>query len=463
MNLHDSEILAGQLEEMGFVAAGSPEEADLLLFNTCTVRETAANKVMGELARLKQLKERRPDLLIGVCGCMAQEAERVEEIRRRYPHVDLVFGTHNLHRLPELVERALHADGMVVDVWRSAGPVVEHLPVRRADRVRAWVTVIYGCDKHCTYCIVPFTRGRERSRRPEDVLAEVWTLAEQGYREITFLGQNVTAYGKDLGMPGAFADLLRSAGETPGLRWIRFLTSHPRDFPRELVDAMAELPKVCRHIHLPVQAGSDRVLRRMNRRYTRDEYLDLLAYIRRRLPDASVTTDVIVGFPGETDEDFADTLDLVRRAEFDNAFMFVYSPRRGTPAARWEDPVPLQEKKRRLQALMQVQYAVSRRRNEALVGRVVEVLVEGPSEKDQAVYAGRTATNKLVLSPRLDGAEGRFARVEIVEARTWTLHGRFVGWAEETPTATPVDAPGAAADAAGAAMVAQNGRLAAVD
>ncbi len=441
MNLHDSEILAGQLEEMGFLPADSPEEADLVLLNTCTVRETAASKVMGELARLKPLKERRPGLVLGVCGCMAQEEERVEEIRRRHPHVDLIFGTHNLHRLPELVARALQEDGMVVDVWQSAGPVVEHLPVRRADRVRAWVTVIYGCDKHCTYCIVPFTRGRERSRRPEDVLAEVRALAEQGYREVTFLGQNVTSYGKDLGQPGAFADLLRAASRTPGLRWLRFLTSHPRDFPLDLVDAMAELPKVCRHVHLPVQAGSNRILRRMNRRYTRDEYLELLAYIRRRLPDASVTTDIIVGFPGETEEDFADTLDLVRRAEFDNAFMFVYSPRRGTPAARWEDPVPPQEKKRRLQVLMDLQYGISRHRNEALVGREVEVLVEGPSEKDPAVFAGRTATNKLVLFPRVEGAEGRFVRVEIVAAKTWTLQGRFLGFADEAE-----NGPSAAAD-----------------
>lgn len=426
MNLHDSELLAGQLEEMGFTPADSPEEADLLLLNTCTVRETAAQKVMGELARLKPLKERRPGLLIGVCGCMAQEEERVEEIRRRYPHVDLIFGTHNLHRLPELVERALSDDGMVVDVWRSAGPVVEQLPVRRADRVRAWVTVIYGCDKYCTYCIVPFTRGRERSRRPEDVLREVRELADHGYREVTLLGQNVTSYGQDLGTGYRFADLLREVNDVSGLRWIRFLTSHPRDFPRELVDAMAELDKVCRHIHLPVQAGSNRVLRRMNRRYTREEYLDLLAYIRRRLPDASVTTDIIVGFPGETEEDFEETLDLARQAEFDNAFMFLYSPRRGTPAARWEDPVPIQEKKRRLQELMDLQYAVSRRRNEALVGRVVEVLVEGPSEKDPAVYSGRTATNKLVLFPGPEGLAGRFVKVAIEEARTWTLHGRLV-------------------------------------
>lgn len=431
MNLHDSEILAGQLEEMGFEEAGSVEDADIVLLNTCTVRETAAQKVMGEIGRLKTLKAKNPDLLIGICGCMAQEEKRVQEIKQQFPHVDIIFGTHNLHRLPDLISRAKEAtrDEMIIDVWKSAGEVVEHLPVKRASGVRAWVTVIYGCDKFCTYCIVPHTRGRERSRRPDDVIAEVRSLAEQGYKEITLLGQNVNSYGKDLKMGYDFTDLLRDLNRIEGIKWIRFMTSHPRDFSRRLVDAIASLDKVCEHIHLPVQAGSDEVLRRMNRRYTKDEYLELVRYIKERIPGVSLTTDIIVGFPGETEEDFQHTLDVVREAEFDNAFMFIYSPRTGTPAARFEDPVPMAEKKDRLQRLMELQYSISLNRNKALVGRRFEVLIEGPSKKDPGVYSARTRTNKLVLIPgRVPGREdlsGRFAQVDVTGAHTWTLDGRL--------------------------------------
>lgn len=426
MNLHDSEILAGQLEEMGYREAASLEDAGLILLNTCTVRETAAQKILGELGRLKTLKAANPDLLIGVCGCMAQEEARVEEIRSRFPWVDLVFGTHNLHKLPELVERARREEGMVVDVWKSAGEVVEHLPAKRALGVKAWVTIAHGCDKFCTYCIVPHTRGRERSRRPEDVIAEVRRLGEEGYKEITLLGQNVNSYGKDLGTGYGFKDLLADLDRVPGIRWIRYMTSHPRDFTRDLVDTLAGLEKVCEHIHLPVQAGSDAVLRRMNRRYSREEYLDLVGYIREKIPGAALTTDIIVGFPGETEADFEQTLDVVRQVRYDNAFMFVYSPRSGTPAARWRDPVPPAEKKARLQRLMEEQYAQSLRRNRDLVGRRFEVLVDGPSKKDPNVFSARTRTNKLVLLPAWEGGEGTFAEVEITGAHTWTLDARLV-------------------------------------
>ncbi len=426
MNLHDSEILAGQLEEMGYREAAALEDADLILLNTCTVRETAAQKILGELGRLKTVKAENPDLVIGLCGCMAQEEERVDTIRTRFPWVDLVFGTHNLHKLAELVERARREDGMVVDVWKSAGEVVENLPAKRAEGVKAWVTIAYGCDKFCTYCIVPHTRGRERSRRPEDVIAEVRRLGEEGYKEVTLLGQNVNSYGKDLGGGYGFKDLLADLDRVPGIRWIRYMTSHPRDFSRDLVDTLAGLEKVCEHIHLPVQAGSNAVLRRMNRRYTREEYLDLVGYIKEKIPGVALTTDIIVGFPGETEADFEETLDLVRKVQYDNAFMFVYSPRAGTPAARWQDPVPLAEKKARLQRLMEEQYAVSLRRNRALVGRRFEVLVDGPSKKDQNVFSARTRTNKLVLLPAWKGGEGTFVDVEITAAHTWTLDGRLV-------------------------------------
>lgn len=440
MNEHDSEILAGQLEQLGYSEAPVLEEADLILLNTCTVRETAAQKALGELGRLKTLKVLHPDLMIGVCGCMAQEEERVNGIKRAYPYVDLVFGTHNLHRLPELVERARQEEAMVVDVWQAAGEVVEDLPMKRAEGVKAWVTVIHGCDKHCTYCIVPFTRGRERSRQPADVIAEVEALGRQGFREVTLLGQNVNSYGKDLAQGYVFADLLADLDKVEGIRWIRYMTSHPRDFSRRLVDVIADAGKICEHFHLPVQAGSDEVLRRMNRRYTREQYLDLIRYVRDRVPAASITTDIIVGFPGETDEDFRHTLEMVEEAEFDNAFMFVYSPRAGTPAARWQDPVPLPEKKERLQRLMDLQYAISLKKNQAMVGRRYEVLVDGPSKKDPGVWSGRTRGNKLVLIPAEPGGDdltGSFAQVEVTEARTWTLDGKLVGRPVPAGTVVP--------------------------
>ena len=426
MNEHDSEILAGQLQQMGFEPADYLEQADLILLNTCAIRERAAEKTAGEIGRLKALKSVKPELMIGVCGCLAQVEEFVHMIKRQAPHVDLVFGTHNLHELPELIRRAQEEPEMVVDVWSQARETVENLPKQRAEGVKAWVNIIYGCDKYCTYCIVPRTRGRERSRQPQHILEEVRELAEQGYKEITLLGQNVNSYGKDLGGDYDFADLLADLEKIEGIRWIRYMTSHPRDFNEKLIEVLAASEKICEHVHLPVQSGSNQILKKMNRRYTREHYLSLIEMIREKLPHASLTTDIIVGFPGETEADFQQTLDLVEQVGYDNAYTFIYSPRPGTPAARWEDPTPEAEKKERLNRLMDLQYAISRRHNEMLVGKRMEVLIEGESKKDPLSYTARSRTNKLIHIPRAEGMEGKFATVEIDQAHTWTLRGRLV-------------------------------------
>jgi tRNA-2-methylthio-N6-dimethylallyladenosine synthase len=435
MNEADSEALLGQLRQMGYGVSDGDDRADIILLNTCAVRGTAAEHALGEVGRLRRLKTERPDVLLGVCGCLTQMPETVAYLRQHAPHVDLVFGTNNLDDLPSLLRRAYRDEAQTVEVWAQSPATVEDLPAARAAGVRAWVNVIYGCDKYCTYCIVPTTRGRERSRRPGDVVAEVRRLAAAGYREVTLLGQNVNSYGHDLGAGYDFADLLADVAQVDGIRWIRYTTSHPRDFTPRMVEVVAAHPQICEHFHLPVQSGSDRVLRWMNRGYTRAQYLDLVHHVRRLVPGASITTDIIVGFPRETEDDFRATLDLVAEVGFDNAFTFQYSPRAGTPAARWEDPVPPEVKHQRLERLNAVQYAESRRHNEALVGTAAEVLVEGPSRKDPAVFTARTRTNRLVLVPAVEGAGGRFGRARLTAAQTWTLHGEIEALDEETPGA----------------------------
>jgi tRNA-2-methylthio-N6-dimethylallyladenosine synthase len=427
MNEADSETILGQLAVLGYGVTDDEGDADLIFINTCAIRGSAAEHALGEIGRLKALKRERPDMLLAVCGCLTQMPETVRHLQRHAPHVDLVFGTHNLHELPRLLHRAYVGERQVVDVWRQSDAVVEALPSLRAPGARAWVNIIYGCDKYCTYCIVPYTRGRERSRRPGDILAEVEELAARGYTEITLLGQNVNSYGKDLGGGYDFADLLRDLDRVPGIRWIRYMTSHPRDFSRKLVDAVAASEKVCEHFHLPVQSGSDRVLRWMNRGYTRAAYLDLVRAIRAAIPRAVITTDIIVGFPRESEADFAETLSLVEEVGYDNAFTFMYSPRDGTPAARWADPVPQGVKQERLQRLNDLQYAISKRKNEAMLGGTYEVLVEGPSKKDPGVYTARTRGNKLVHVPGRKGLENTYAQARIRAAHTWTLDGELVG------------------------------------
>ncbi len=422
MNEHDSEIMAGLLEEMGYRATQDERQADLILFNTCAVRENAENKVFGEIGRLRPLKQLNPELMIGLCGCMAQERVVQQKVQKTYPWIDLVFGTHNLHRLPELVEQARASQETVLEVWEQAAVMVDELPKVRKDGLRAWVNIQYGCNKFCTYCIVPYTRGRERSRTVASVVEEVGELGRRGFREITLLGQNVNDYGLDLDDTD-FADLLRAVGEVDGIERVRFTTSNPWNFTDRLIAAIAETDAVCEHIHLPVQSGSNRILRDMNRGYTREYYLKLVERIRSTIPGVALTTDIIVGFPGETEEDFAATLELVKQVRYDGAYTFIYSPREGTPAARLEDPVPQDVRKRRLGELMDAQNAISRAYNDHLVGSVVEVLVEGESRTNPDRLTGRTRTNRIVLFEGDPSLVGRTVPVRIDMAQTWTLYG----------------------------------------
>lgn len=427
MNVHDTEVMAGIFEDMGYTSTDVEKEAAIILFNTCAVRENAEDKVFGELGRLKHLKLENPELILGVSGCMSQEESVVNKILRSYPHVDLVFGTHNIHRLPVLLKESLMSKEMVIEVWSKEGDIIENMPKLRTDGLKAWVNIMYGCDKFCTYCIVPYTRGKERSRMPEDIIAEVRELARMGYKEITLLGQNVNAYGKDLEDRNYdFADLLDDIHKID-IPWVRFMTSHPRDFDDHLIEVLAKGGNLLEHIHLPVQSGSSSMLKLMSRKYTREQYLDLVNKIKKAIPNATLTTDIIVGFPGETEEQFEETLSLVEEVGYDLAFTFIYSPRHGTPAATMEDNVSEEEKKARLQRLIEVQNRISREKNEALRGKVVEVLVEGVSKKDATVLSGRTRNNKLVNFKGDPSLIGRFTNVKIIEALTWTLNGEAVG------------------------------------
>jgi len=439
MNVHESEIITGLLEELGYERAEVPEEADLILLNTCCVRETAEERVLGRLAQLQRLKRRRPGLILIIAGCLSQQPGAAERIRRRAAQTDIIMGTHNLYRLPELIHEVVRRRGegdtepLVEVLEDEPGRVREGLPVRREKGVRAWVTIMYGCDNFCSYCIVPYVRGRERSRLPEDILREIAGLAEEGFREVYLLGQNVNSYGRDLepGPGRSFAELLREVNKIEGLARIRYTTSHPRNFTDDIIEAVAESDKVCENFHLPAQSGSTRILGLMNRRYTREDYLALIGRIRRRVPGAAFTADLIVGYPGETEEDFEETLSLVREVPFDSSFDFAYSPRTGTPAAKAADQVPPEVKKRRLHRLIEVQNEVSLAQNRRLLGAEVEILVEGEAEKNPHLAAGRTRTNKLVTFAPPEGAGpadlvGRLVTVRVSEAHTWSLEGRML-------------------------------------
>jgi tRNA-2-methylthio-N6-dimethylallyladenosine synthase len=348
MNERDTETIAGMLEAAGYIPAAYPEEADVIILNTCSVRKKAENRVLGRLGELKRLKKQNPNLIIGVSGCMAQRAGAAAMLRRQAPHVSLVIGTHNLHRLPDLINQIKLKNRPVVEVWPESQAIVEHLPACRQQKLKAYVNITYGCNNFCSYCIVPYVRGRERSRQPQDIIAEITELGRQDYKEITLLGQNVNAYGKDLIEKVDFADLLAMIDRIPKIERIRYMTSHPRDFSSKLIEIIAGADKVCEHFHLPVQSGSNQVLQRMHRGYNRERYLELVALIRENIPGACITTDIIVGFPGETDSDFLETLDLVKQVRFDAAYTFIYSPRQGTPAAGMPDQVPDDLKKSRL-------------------------------------------------------------------------------------------------------------------
>lgn len=425
MNEHDTEIMTGLLLAMEYEPTDDEEDADFILFNTCAVRENAEAKVFGQIGLLRPLKQRNPELILGLCGCMAQEQIVQKMVRDKFPWVDMLFGTHNIHRLPALLFAAKMSTETVMEVWDKAAVTVEDAPKVRKDNVRAWVNIQYGCNKFCTYCIVPYTRGAERSRLPEDILREVENLVSDGYKEITLLGQNVNDYGVDLGSV-TFAKLLRMVNDVQGIDRIRFTTSNPWNFTDELIQTIADCEHVVEHVHLPVQSGSNQILKRMNRTHTREFYVQLVKKIRQAIPHVSLTTDIIVGFPGETEEQFEETLQLIREIEFDSAYTFVYSARENTPAARFEDGVTAAQKKERLRRLNDTQNEVSRRLNDVKQGQVVDVLVEGPSRTNVEVLSGRTRTNQLILFPGDVSLRGQHVQVEITDPQTFLLKGRMV-------------------------------------
>lgn len=423
MNKCDSEVLASILSEYGYSYVDDFQEADVLLLNTCSVRDTAERKVLGRLERLKHLKAKRPDMIIGVCGCMAQSWEK--ELLKKFPYIDIILGTSRLLELPDLIEKRLELKHPAIDVLESPYHD-EAVPTVRESSVTAWVTIMHGCNNFCSYCIVPYVRGRERSRSSSSILQEIKSLGEKGYKEITLLGQNVNSYGLDSNESLDFADLLALIDkDSSGIERIRFTTSHPKDVSPKLIDSIATLPKVCKHFHLPAQAGSNNVLAKMNRVYTREYYLNLIEKLREKVPGISITTDLIAGFPGETEEDFQDTLDLVRRAEFDIGFCFRYSPRRDTPAASMPDQLPEEVKMQRLYELLKIQDEISVTKNRAMTGTIHEVLVEGRNPKDESQLLGRTDTNKIVFFKGETDLIGQIITVKIIDAGNWSLRGEL--------------------------------------
>ncbi len=423
-NVNDGEKICGVLQDVGFGLTDTLEQADLILFNTCAVREHAEQRVFGNVGALKQLKARNPKLVIGVCGCMAQQPRIVDKLRRSYPYVDLVFGVDGIDRLPAMLAERFRKGRRYLEEPRTRNAVVEDLPIRRDSGFRAWLPIMYGCDNFCTYCIVPYVRGRERSREPDAILAEFRSLVQAGYKEITLLGQNVNSYGKGLENPIDFADLLDLLCRVPGDYQIRFMTSHPKDASRKLIDTIAAQPRVCKHIHLPVQCGSDRLLKLMNRHYTVAQYRQLIDYARARIPGVTFSSDIIVGFPGETEEDFLGTLDLVEGVGYMQLFTFIYSRREGTPAADMEDPTPRAEKTARMERLLKVQERYSHAAVAALVGRTVRVLVEGAG-RTPGTLNGRLDNNLVVEFPAPESRIGQWARVELTGARAAMLTGRL--------------------------------------
>ena len=426
MNEEDSEKLAGMLENMGYIKSDVRNESDIIIFNTCCVRENAEFKVYGNLGELKALKRSNPNLIIAVSGCMMQQKGIPELIKKKYPHVDIIFGTHNIHRLPELINNAHQSKSTIIEIWDAEGDIIEGLPIQREGDIKAYVTIMYGCNNFCTYCIVPYTRGRERSREPESIINEIKELSSKGYKEITLLGQNVNSYGKDL-KNMSFAGLLRMVNEVEGIDRVRFMTSHPKDLTDDVILAVKECHKVCEHIHLPVQSGSTQILKKMNRKYSKEDYLRLVEKIKSEIDDAALTTDIIVGFPGETEEDFNETLDLVARVEFDSAFTFIYSARKGTPAEKYETQVSEAVKHERFNRLVELINSISERKNREYKNKTVEVLVEGYSKNDEARLTGRTRTGKLVNFTGGDiNLTGRLVNVKITEPQTWTLQGELI-------------------------------------
>ncbi|MGM0601688.1 MAG: tRNA (N6-isopentenyl adenosine(37)-C2)-methylthiotransferase MiaB [Bacillota bacterium] len=426
MNEHDSEMLSGMLEDMNYSYTSELNKADIILLNTCIIRENAELKVYGKLGELKQYKRQNPDLIIGIGGCMMQQDEPVEEIYKKYQHVDLIFGTHNIHHVPELIKEIEKNKNRVVEVWDEAEGLIPDLPSKRDSEYSAWLSIIQGCDNFCSYCIVPYVRGRERSRPLDSIILEAKELVNDGVLEITLLGQNVNSYGNDLDNKVDFPDLLTELNKIDGLKRIRFMTSHPRDLSSKLIDKIKDLDKVCEHIHLPVQSGSDKILKQMNRGYSREYYLSRIEEIKNKIPDASISTDFIVGFPGESKDDFEDTLSLVKKVQFDMAYTFIYSPRKGTPAAKKDNQIPEKIKKERLNKLMDLQNKISFKKNQKLIGTKQKILITGESSNNPQKLEGRSRTNKICFVDKNEDLIGKIVEVEIKKAKSWTLEGKVL-------------------------------------
>ncbi len=425
-NEADSEVIAGILEDLGYVKAAEPYAADVVILNTCAIRENAENRIWGVLGNLKGVKAQRPNILIGICGCMPQEENATNKLMSSYPFVDLIFGTHNIYDLPKLLNEAYHKDAKVIEVISTEGAIYEGAPKHRESNYKAWVNIMFGCDEFCTYCIVPYTRGKERSRAKEDIIAEVKDLVAKGYQEVTLLGQNVNAYGKDLGSDYTFGDLLYDLDKT-GIKRIRYTTSHPRDLDLKTIYAMRDCPSVMPHLHLPVQSGDNHILKKMNRKYTCEEYLAKIATLKKEVPGISITTDIIVGFPNETEEEFANTLKLVDEVKFEGAFTFIYSKREGTPAAKMEDLVSDEVKHERLDRLNELVDKYYLAGNKRFEGQVVKVLVDGVSKNNPDNLCGYSEHLKLVHFPSKDmSLVGKIVNVKITEGKTWFALGELV-------------------------------------
>ena len=425
MNEHDSENIKAMIENMGYSEVDNYKKADLVILNTCSIRENAHNKAFGMLGRLKHLKEEKKDLVIGLCGCMAQEEGVISEIINKRKYVDFVIGTHNLHHLPEVLNKTISLNKQEIEVFSKEGNIVEGIPVKRESNYKAYVNIIYGCDKFCTYCIVPFTRGKQRSRNPKEIIMEVEQLVKDGYKEVTLLGQNVNAYGKDFDYEYNMENLLEDVAKT-NIPRIFFMTSHPWDFTDGMIDVIAKYPNIMPFVHLPVQSGSSRVLKLMGRRYTKEEYITLFDKIRKRIPKVVISTDIIVGFPTETEEDFNETIDLVKHCKYDSAYTFIYSPREKTPAASFKEQVPEDIKEERLYKLNELINKYSLESNKKLEGEIVSVLVEGIGTKKKVLF-GYTDTKKLINFPGDESLIGKIVKVKVVDAKSWSLDGEYVG------------------------------------
>ncbi|MDD3048616.1 MAG: tRNA (N6-isopentenyl adenosine(37)-C2)-methylthiotransferase MiaB [Bacilli bacterium] len=425
MNVHDSEAISAMLEDMSYTKTDNYEEADLILLNTCAIRENVHNKVFGMLGRIKHLKETKSNIIVGICGCMTQEEIVVDKILNKYKWLDFVFGTHNIHKLPEVLNNSLIKNKLEIDVWSKEGDIIENIPIKRENKYKAWVNIMYGCDKFCTYCIVPYTRGKERSRRPSDIIDEVNKLIKEGYLEITLLGQNVNAYGKDFtDIDYKMEDLLNDVSKT-NIKRINFMTSHPWDFTDKMIEVMKNNSNIMRYLHLPVQSGSNKILKLMGRRYTKENYLTLFNKIKKAIPDIAITTDIIVGFPGETEEDFKETIDIVNACKFDIAYTFIYSPRVGTPAAKMFDNISLDIKNKRLAVLNNLINNYSFETNKSYINKILPILIEGYSDKDKNTLMGYTNTSKLVNIKGSSSYIGRIVNVKITDAKTWSLNGEI--------------------------------------